>query len=180
MLIRNLKDVVNATGAYVPLFVMTSEKNHEDTVGFFEEMNYFGYDKNYVWFFKQAMAAATDYEGKIYLEAKDRLSTSPNGNGGWFISFMKAGLLEVAKEKGIEWLNVFAVDNVLQRIADPYFVGAVIDSKVVCGAKVVAKALKTGKGKKVTVFTYRSKKDSKRKMGHRQPYTKLEITAINA
>ena len=140
MLIRNLKDVVNATGAYVPLFVMTSEKNHEDTVGFFEEMNYFGYDKNYVWFFKQAMAVATDYEGKIYLEAKDRLSTSPNGNGGWFISFMKAGLLEVAKEKGIEWLNVFAVDNVLQRIADPYFVGAVIDSKVVCGAKVVAKA----------------------------------------
>lgn len=32
------------------------------------------------------MAAATDYEGKIYLEEKGKLSTSPNGNGGWFIS----------------------------------------------------------------------------------------------
>lgn len=140
MLIKNLMEVVNATGAYVPLFVMTSEINHEDTVQFFEEMNYFGYDRNYVWFFKQAMAAACDFEGKIYLEDKGKVSMSPNGNGGWFISFMKAGLLEVAKEKGIEWLNVFAVDNVLQRIADPCFVGAVIEKDVVCGAKVVVKA----------------------------------------
>lgn len=140
MIIKNLMDVVNTTGAYVPLFVMTSEINHEDTVAFFEEMNYFGYDKSYIWFFKQAMAAATDYEGKIYLEEKGKVSMSPNGNGGWFVSFMKAGLLGVAREMGVEWLNVFAVDNVLQKIADPYFVGAVMDSKVVCGAKVVVKA----------------------------------------
>ena len=40
----------------------------------------------------------------------------------------------------IEWLNVFAVDNVLQRIADPCFIGTVIDSGKVFGAKVVAKA----------------------------------------
>ena len=51
---------------------------------------------------------------------------------------------------------------------------------VVEGAKVEAKVLKNGKGKKITVFTYRSKKDSKRKMGHRQPYTKVEIVSINA
>ena len=48
------------------------------------------------------------------------------------------------------------------------------------GAKVTAKVLKNGKGKKVTVLTYRPKKDSKRKMGHRQPYTKVEIQSINA
>ena len=48
------------------------------------------------------------------------------------------------------------------------------------GAAVDAKVIKTGKGKKITVLTYRPKKDSKRKMGHRQPYTKVEITAINA
>ena len=40
---------------------------------------------------------------------------------------------------GIEWLNVFAVDNVLQRIADPVFVGATILSGCVCGSKVVRK-----------------------------------------
>ncbi len=45
MLIKNLMDVVNQTGAWVPLYIMTSEKNNDDTVKFFEEMNYFGYDK---------------------------------------------------------------------------------------------------------------------------------------
>lgn len=45
---------------------------------------------------------------------------------------------------------------------------------------VTAKVLKNGKSKKITVFTYKPKKNEKRKMGHRQPYTKVEITAINA
>ena len=51
---------------------------------------------------------------------------------------------------------------------------------VVDGAKVEAKVLKNGKAKKVTILTYKPKKGEKRKMGHRQPYTKVEITAINA
>ena len=48
------------------------------------------------------------------------------------------------------------------------------------GAQVTAKVLKTGKAKKITVFTYKPKKNSKRKMGHRQPYTKVQIEAVNA
>ena len=48
------------------------------------------------------------------------------------------------------------------------------------GATVTAKAVKNGKGKKVVVFTYKAKKNAKRKMGHRQPYTKVELSAINA
>ena len=52
--------------------------------------------------------------------------------------------------------------------------------KVQPGATVTAKALKNGKGKKVVVFTYKAKKNEKRKKGHRQPYTKVEIAAINA
>jgi len=47
-------------------------------------------------------------------------------------------------------------------------------------ATVNAKVLKNGKGQKITVFTYKPQKNEKRKMGHRQPYTKVEITAINA
>ena len=47
------------------------------------------------------------------------------------------------------------------------------------GATVAAKAVKNGKGKKIVVFTYKAKKNAKRKMGHRQPYTKVEISAIN-
>lgn len=138
-LIANLLEVVKQAGKFVPLFVMTSDKNHEDTVNFLEEKKYFGYDKNYVWFFKQDMVPATDYEGRIYMEEKWKMSTSPNGNGGWYTSMKNAGLLKVLEEKQIEWLNVFAVDNVLQRIADPSFVGATILSGCEVCSKVVRK-----------------------------------------
>ena len=47
-------------------------------------------------------------------------------------------------------------------------------------ATVTGKVIKNGKGKKITVFTYKSKKNEKRKKGHRQPYTQVEIAAINA
>ena len=50
----------------------------------------------------------------------------------------------------------------------------------VAGATVSAKVLKNGKAKKITVMTYKPKKNEKRKLGHRQPYTKVEISAINA
>ena len=56
----------------------------------------------------------------------------------------------------------------------------VIGTPVVEGASVSAKVLKNGKSKKVTVFTYKPKKGEKRKMGHRQPYTKVQIMTINA
>ena len=140
MLIRNLMDVVDEVGVWVPLYIMTSEKNDKDTREFFEEKNYFGYNKDYVKFFKQEMAPACDFDGKIYLERKDRISTSPNGNGGWFISFNKAGLLDEAKAKGIEYINLFAVDNVCQRMVDPLFVGAMLDGGYVSASKVVSKA----------------------------------------
>ena len=47
------------------------------------------------------------------------------------------------------------------------------------GKTVSAKVLKNGKGKKITVFTYKPKKGEKRKMGHRQPYTKVTFEKIN-
>ena len=53
-----------------------------------------------------------------------------------------------------------------------------IGTPVVEGAKVEAKVVKNGKGKKITVFKYKAKKNEKKKIGHRQPYTKVEITKI--
>ena len=146
-LIENTMDVVKAAREYsgrndvwIPFYIMTSEKNNDKTIAFFEEKDYFGYDKAHVHFFKQDMAPATDKNGKVYLEGKGRIATSPNGNAGWFRSLVKAGLLEGVHEQGIEYLNIFAVDNVLQKIADPAFVGACMKQSVDVGAKVVAKA----------------------------------------
>lgn len=144
-IISNLLDVVKLSGTYIHLFIMTSDKNNDTTVKFFRDKNYFGYDKDFITFFVQEMAPATDYDGKIYMESKSKMSTSPNGNGGWFKSMERSKALDIVKNSGIEWLNVFAVDNVLQRIADPVFVGATIKMQAQVGAKVVKKATKDEK-----------------------------------
>ncbi|MBR3446869.1 MAG: UTP--glucose-1-phosphate uridylyltransferase [Oscillospiraceae bacterium] len=139
-LINNLLEVTKAAGTFVPLFIMTSIDNYDDTRSFFEEHDYFGYDSSFVWFFRQEQLPATDPEGRLLLAGPGKIATAPNGNGGWYVSMEKTGILNVIRERGIEWLNVFAMDNVLQRIADPCFIGAVIGSGMTSGAKVVAKA----------------------------------------
>ena len=54
-----------------------------------------------------------------------------------------------------------------------------IGTPVVAGAKVEGKVLAQVKAKKVVVYKYKAKKNERKKQGHRQPYTKVEITAIN-
>lgn len=144
-LVNNLKAVVDETGAYIHLFVMTSEKNNDITIDFFKEHNYFGYPAEYIHFFMQEMAPATDYDGKVLMEAANRIATSPNGNGGWYSSIISAGLHRLIEKEGIEWLNVFAVDNVLQKIADPCYVGATIMNNCVSASKVIRKVDKEEK-----------------------------------
>jgi len=90
--------------------------------------------------------------------------------------------VEVGQELYIEKLDAeaeseIAFDQVLSVSNDS---GLIVGTPTVAGATVSAKVLKNGKAKKITVFTYKAKKNEKRKMGHRQPYTKVEITAINA
>lgn len=138
-LINNMLDVARLVGKCFPLYIMTSDKTHADTVSFFEEHDYFGYERDRIGFFKQEMAPSVDFDGRIILEDKGRLSLSPNGNGGWFSSLAKAGYLDKLKSEGVEWLSIFSVDNVLQRVNDPAFVGATLLSGAPCGAKVIRK-----------------------------------------
>lgn len=139
-LINNLLDVVKQADAWIPLFIMTSVENNNETQTFFEQHNYFGYSPDNVFFFVQEQLPTVDTNGKLMLADKGVIKTAPNGNGGWYASMAKTGMLQIVKDAQIEWLNVFAVDNVLQRIADPRFIGAVIESGKVSGSKVVAKA----------------------------------------
>ena len=139
-LIENLIDVVKLTETYVPLFIMTSEKNDSITRKFLEEKNYFGYNKDFIRFFVQDMAPCVDLNGKILLESKNRIATSPNGNGGWFTSLLNnKEAKQMLDDYNIKWLNIFNVDNVLQKMADPVFVGATISSGYEMGSKVIRK-----------------------------------------
>ncbi|MBQ7885044.1 MAG: UTP--glucose-1-phosphate uridylyltransferase [Clostridia bacterium] len=140
-LINNALKVVKQVGKPFPFFIMTSEKNDKQTQEFLKEHNYFGYDSKYIRFFVQDMAPCTTFDGKILLEQKGRVATSPNGNGGWFNSLLNnASAKQLLQESNVKWLNVFAVDNVLQQIADPVFVGATLKSNCQIGAKVIRKA----------------------------------------
>ena len=85
------------------------------------------------------------------------------------------------KQYKVEAGDVIYVEKLGAEEATDYtFDKVVAVGPYVAGASVAAKVVKNGKAKKITVFTYKPKKNSKRKMGHRQPYTKVEISAINA
>jgi len=55
-----------------------------------------------------------------------------------------------------------------------------VGSPLVSGAKVFLKVLEQGKGKKVIVFKYKAKKNIRKKQGHRQPFTKVQVEKIEA
>ena len=90
---------------------------------------------------------------------------------------VEAGDVLFIEKLDVEADSEVTFDKVIAVGADD---GIKVGAPYVDGATVTAKAIKNGKGKKITVFTYKPKKNAKRKMGHRQPYTKVEITAINA
>ena len=81
----------------------------------------------------------------------------------------------------VEKLDVEAEANITFVIVLGNEAGTTVGAPYVDGAKVEAKVLKNGKGKKITVLTYKPKKgSSKKKQGHRQPYTQVRIEAIKA
>ncbi|MBR3600124.1 MAG: UDPGP type 1 family protein [Lachnospiraceae bacterium] len=140
LLMSHTLKVVKEADAWIHMYIMTSDINYNDTTSFFKEHDYFGYNPDYIHFFVQELNPATDFDGKVLMNSPCSMALSPNGNGGWFSSMNRAGLLKKIFNSSIEWINVFAVDNVLQGIADPVFLGATIESGKMCGSKVVRKA----------------------------------------
>ncbi len=80
----------------------------------------------------------------------------------------------------VEKLNVNEGDEIVfdQVVALSDDAGFRAGTPLVADAKVSAKVLKNGKNKKIYVLKYKSKKNEKKKIGHRQPYTKVQITKI--
>lgn len=138
--INNLKNTCEKVDCnLVHLFIMTSSINDAETRTFFEENDYFGYDKDKIHFFVQGEAPVVSFEGKIIMQEKYKIAVAPDGNGGWYNALIKAGYGKQIKKWGIEWFNIGGVDNVLQKLCDPLFIGATLESGTPCGAKVVKK-----------------------------------------
>ena len=136
-------------------YIMTSPATHKDTVGFFESHDYFGLQQEQIKFFSQGMLPAFTEDGKIIMEAKDRIAMAPDGNGGVYVALKKHEIFEDMEKHGVEALDCCSVDNILVRLGDPIFAGYCKSSGIECGARVVAKSYPE---EKVGVFAQRGGK----------------------
>ncbi|MEE9295221.1 MAG: UTP--glucose-1-phosphate uridylyltransferase [Phycisphaerae bacterium] len=107
----------------VPWYVMTSPANHDQTIRFFEQKNYFGLSPDDVNFFPQGMIPVADPTGKILLETRCRVALAPNGHGGCLTALADEGMLEDLARRGVDYISYFQVDNPLAMPVDPLFVG---------------------------------------------------------
>jgi UDP-N-acetylglucosamine/UDP-N-acetylgalactosamine diphosphorylase len=101
----------------LPLAIMTSPLNDKMTKNFFEQHGYFGLKKEQLFFFSQDLLPFLNFEGELFLEDRAQIARGPDGNGNCFKKFVQSGLFSKWEELGIQYLNLFVVDNPL---ADPY------------------------------------------------------------
>ena len=128
-----------AYGATIPWFIMTSEANDAATRAFFAEHDYFGLPPEDVRFFRQGTMPAVDFEGRLILEAPDRLALSPDGHGGALRALERSGALAEMADRGIEHISYFQVDNPLVPPLDPVFLGYHVSAASEMSSKMVRK-----------------------------------------
>lgn len=102
-------------------FIMTSDRNHNETIEFFGKNNSFALAN--VYFIRKGQLPAIDMQGKIMLEDKYRIAMHPNGHGGAFKAFVAGGGSAILEAEGINMISYFQVDNPLVRVLDPHFIG---------------------------------------------------------
>ena len=129
----------NGEKVKIPLYVMTSPMNHEITKKYFEENGFFGLPSEDVIFFAQGTLPCLTPDGQIIMENQYQCAMAPDGNGGIYTAMEKSGVLDDMKNRGIEHIHTFAIDNALVKPADPVFIGYCIDEKADCGNKVLWK-----------------------------------------
>ena len=127
-------------GTVIPWLVMTSQLNHDETVAYFEKMNYFGLDKANIYIFPQSMIPSLDTNGKLILENSYTLFKNPDGHGGSLTALAASGVLAKMKERGISIISYFQVDNPLIKIIDPFFIGNHVLNNADVSSKSIRKA----------------------------------------
>ena len=152
-----LKKVQKENGATIPWYIMTSEENNQTTEEFFKSHDYFGYPKEAISFFKQGQYPMIDTNGKILLDENGLVKEAADGHGGVYIAMMKNNVIEDMKKRGIKWVVIGGIDNVLVKMFDPTFIGLYLKQGYPAASKSVAKSYPE---EKVGVFCKKNGKPS--------------------
>lgn len=104
-------------------YIMTSPDNDSITKVYFEDKKYFGYGKENVTFFKQDTLPVLDFNSKLILDKAYKVKEVSNGNGDVFSSLQRYGLIEDMEKKGIKYVFIGGIDNILLKTVDPLFIG---------------------------------------------------------
>ena len=123
----------------IPWYIMTSRENNNATEKFFEKNDFFGLPYEDVKFFKQGELPMLDTNGKLMLDETGLIKLAADGHGGVFESLVKSGYLDDMKSRGIEWIFISGVDNVLAGLVDPIAVGLAITEGTIATGKSVVK-----------------------------------------
>jgi len=127
-------------GKKLSWYIMTSPLNHCETVNIFEANNYYGLDKSDVFIFQQGTNPNFGFDGRILLTDKATIAASPDGHGGSLKALYDSGAIAEMKQKGIEYLSYYQVDNPLINIFDPLFVGLHVMNDAEMSSKALIKA----------------------------------------
>ena len=150
-----LKRANKKYGVVIPWYIMTSEDNNDEIIAFFEENDYFDYPKKDVMFFKQGQMPLIDENGKLLVGKNKLIREASDGNGGIFKSMAIHGCLADMEKRGVKWLFIGSIDNVLLKMVDPTLIGLAEQRGVQIATKSV---LKNGPKERVGVIC---KKDGK-------------------